>query len=130
VATTSLTRFPAYATSMGRVLLASLDPDALDAYLTRVTLTSLTKRTVPTAAALRRELSRVREQGYAIVDQELEEGLLAIAAPIHDRSGAVAGAVNVSAHAARVTADAMRQRFLPPLLAATAAIDADLRRTT
>lgn len=130
VAITVGTRFPAYATSMGRVLLASLPPDALDAYLARVTLTSLTNRTVPTAEVLRQELSRVRDQGYAIVDQELEEGLRAIAAPIHDRSGAVAGAVNVSAHAARVTVDAMRRRFLPPLLTATAAIDADLRRTT
>ena len=124
------TRFPAYATSMGRVLLAALPPEVLDAYLDRVTLTRLTNRTVLTAPELRLELARVRTQGYAIVDQELEEGLLAMAAPIHDRSGAVAGAVNVSAHAARVTVDEMRRRFLPRLLAATGAIDADLRRTT
>ena len=130
VAITVGTRFPAYATSMGRVLLASLPPESLDAYLARVTPARLTSRTVPTADVLRHELAAVRSQGFAIVDQELEEGLLAIAAPIHDRSGAVAGAVNVSAHAARVTVDVMRQRFLPPLLAATAAIDADLRRTT
>jgi IclR family pca regulon transcriptional regulator len=130
VAITVGTRFPAYATSMGRVLLAFLPSDALESYLGRVPLARLTNRTVPTAADLRVELARVREQGYAIVDQELEEGLLAIAAPIHDRSGGVAGAVNVSAHAARVTVDEMRERFLPRLLSATAAIDADLRRTT
>lgn len=124
------TRFPAYATSMGRVLLAALPSEALDAYLGRVTLTRLTNRTVPTASELGLELARVRSQGYAIVDQELEEGLLAMAAPIHDRSGAVAGAVNVSAHAARVTVGEMRRRFLPRLLVATGAIDADLRRTT
>jgi IclR family pca regulon transcriptional regulator len=120
------TRFPAYATSMGRVLLSALPGPALDTYLGRVRLDRLTSRTVPTAEALRAELARVREQGYAIVDQELEEGLRALAAPIHDRSG-VAGAVNVSAHAARLTVDQMRRRLLPPLLAATAAIDADLR---
>ncbi|MBM2622699.1 helix-turn-helix domain-containing protein [Actinoplanes sp. LDG1-06] len=121
------TRFPAYATSMGRVLLASLPADDLEAYLERVTLHRLTAKTVATTAALRSELGRVRAQGYAIVDQELEEGLRAIAAPIHDRAGAVAGAVNVSVHAARATVEAMRRRLLPPLLDATAAIDADLR---
>jgi IclR family pca regulon transcriptional regulator len=130
VAITVGTRFPAYATSMGRVLLAALPSDVLDAYLGRVTLARLTNRTVPDASALRLELTRVRSQGYAIVDQELEEGLLAMAAPIHDRSGAVAGAVNVSAHAGRVTVGEMHRRFLPRLLVATDAIDADLRRTT
>jgi IclR family pca regulon transcriptional regulator len=121
------TRFPAYATSMGRVLLAALADPALDDYLDRVALDRLTGKTVASAAALRAELARVRAQGYAIVDQELEEGLRAIAAPIHDRAGTVAGAVNVSAHAARITVDQMRRRLLPPLLTATAAIDADLR---
>ena len=120
------TRFPAYATSMGRVLLAALAEPALDAYLGRVRPARLTSRTVPTAEALRAELDRVRAQGYALVDQELEEGLRALAAPIRDRSG-VAGAVNVSAHAARLTLDQMRRRLLPRLLATTAAIDADLR---
>ncbi len=120
------TRFPAYATSMGRVLLAALSEPALDAYLGRVRLDRLTSRTVPTTEALRAELARVRAQGYALVDQELEEGLRALAAPIRDRSG-VAGAVNVSAHAARLTVEQMRRRLLPPLLATTAAIDADLR---
>ncbi|WP_250008584.1 IclR family transcriptional regulator C-terminal domain-containing protein [Actinoplanes sp. M2I2] len=124
------TRFPAYATSMGRVLLAALPPPDLEAYLTRVRLDRLTARTVTSAAALRAELTRTGAQGYAIVDQELEEGLRAIAAPIHDRSGAVAGAVNVSVHAARATPDVMRRRLLPPLLATTAAIDADLRLKT
>ncbi|WP_240670364.1 IclR family transcriptional regulator domain-containing protein [Actinoplanes solisilvae] len=121
------TRFPAYATSMGRVLLASLSPPDLDAYLDRVPLSRLTGKTVSSAEALRAELSRVRSQGYSIVDQELEEGLRAIAAPVHDRAGTVAAAVNISVHAARATLDTMRRRLLPPLLAATAAIDADLR---
>ncbi|MCY1144407.1 helix-turn-helix domain-containing protein [Actinoplanes sp. Pm04-4] len=124
------TRFPAYATSMGRVLLAALPPADLDAYLARASLDRLTAKTLTTPAALEGALARVSAQGYAIVDQELEEGLRAIAAPIHDRSGAVAGAVNISVHAARASVEAMRRRFLPPLLAATAAIDADLRLNT
>jgi len=123
------TRFPAYATSMGRVMLAGLPAPALDAYLERVRISRLTNHTVPTAAALRAELAKARTQGYAIVDQELEEGLRAIAAPIHDRTGAVVGAVNVSVHTSRATVDAMRQELLPALLAATARIDADLSIT-
>ncbi|MCM4079771.1 IclR family transcriptional regulator domain-containing protein [Paractinoplanes hotanensis] len=121
------TRFPAYATSMGRVLLAALPEPDLQAYLTRARLDRLTAKTLTTPAALHTELARVAAQGYAIIDQELEEGLRAIAAPIHNRAGAVAGAVNISVHAARATLDTMRRRLLPPLLAATAAIDADLR---
>jgi IclR family pca regulon transcriptional regulator len=124
------TRFPAYATSMGRVLLAGLPIETADAYLERVRISRLTNRTVPTAAALRAELARVRTQGYAIVDQELEVGLRSIAAPIHDRAGAVVGAVNVSVHAARTTVEAMRKELLPPLLAATSRIDADLSVTS
>ena len=95
------TRFPAYATSMGRVLLAGLEPADLDAYLDTVRLGRLTTRTVASVAGLRTELTRVRTQGYAIVDQELEEGLRSVAAPIRDRSGRVVAAVNVSTHAAR-----------------------------
>jgi IclR family transcriptional regulator, pca regulon regulatory protein len=120
------TRFPAFATSMGRVLLAFLPDGELRAYLDRIRLDRLTGHTVRTAATLRSELDHVRAQGYAIVDQELEEGLRAIAAPIRDRSGRVVGAVNVSVQASRATVDTMRRTLLPPLLAATARIDADL----
>src|SRR5689334_7022899 len=75
------TRFPAYATSMGRVLIAHLPAEQVEAYLSRVRLEQLTARTVGSVAELRDELARVREQGYAIVDQELEEGLRSMAAP-------------------------------------------------
>ncbi|GIE89848.1 IclR family transcriptional regulator domain-containing protein [Actinoplanes regularis] len=121
------TRFPAYATSMGRVLLAALPGPELEAYLARAKLEPLTDRTVCSPGELRAELDRVRESGHSIVDQELEEGLRAIAAPIRDRSGATTGALNVSVHAARATVDTIRERLLPPLLAATTAIENDLR---
>jgi IclR family pca regulon transcriptional regulator len=121
------TRFPAYATSMGRVLLASLDEEALDEFLEQADLRRLTARTVVTADALRRELRKVRAQGWALVDQELEEGLRSVAAPIRDRTGAVIAAVNVSAHASRTSKDAMRRELVPPLLAAADRIEADLR---
>ncbi|GGN90073.1 IclR family transcriptional regulator [Actinoplanes lobatus] len=121
------TRFPAYATSMGRVMLAALPEPELDAYLARAKLERLTDRTICTPDALRAELRQVHLQGHSIVDQELEEGLRAIAAPIRDRTGAATGAVNISVHAAQATVDEIRERLLPPLLAATAAIEADLR---
>ena len=120
------TRFPAYATSMGRVLLAGLPTPAIDAYLERVRISRLTNHTVPTVTALRAELATTRTQGYAIVDQELEEGLRAIAAPIRDRTGRVVGAVNVSVQASRASVETMRRTLLPPLLSTTARIDADL----
>ena len=120
------TRFPAYATSMGRVLLAGLDADDLEAYLSTVRLDRLTPRTVPSVPALRAELTRVRAQGWAIVDQELEEGLRAVAAPIRDRTGRTVAAVNVSAHASRTPIAAVRRDLLPPLLATAARIAADL----
>lgn len=121
------TRFPAYATSMGRVLLAALTEAELDAYLHRVTLQPLTARTLTDADALRAELDRIRAQGWALVDQELEEGLRSVAVPVRGREGAVVAAVNVSAHASRASREAVRKTLLPPLLATAARIESDLK---
>lgn len=120
------TRFPAHCTSMGRVLLASMSPDSLEAYLSQASLRRLTSRTIVLPAALRAELDEVRGRGWAMVDQELEEGLRSIAAPIRDRTGRVVAAVNVSTHASRTTLPAVRRDLLPPLLATAAKIEADL----
>lgn len=81
------TRFPAHATSMGRVLLAALPEAGLEQYLDRATLAPLTARTVTDRALLRDALDAAREQGYALVDQELEEGLRSAAAPVRSRTG-------------------------------------------
>ncbi|MFC6083971.1 IclR family transcriptional regulator domain-containing protein [Sphaerisporangium aureirubrum] len=124
------TRFPAYITSMGRVLLAHLPADELDHRLGEVALEPLTSRTITSGPALRAELRRARAQGYAIVDQELEEGLRSVAAPIRDRTGSVIAAVNIPVHAARHTVEAMRRDLVPPLLATAARIEADLRVIT
>ena len=120
------TRFPAYATSMGRVLLAGLGDRELDAYLATVDMRRLTPKTVTTPSALRTELAKVRAQGFAMVDQELEEGLRSAAAPIRDRSGRVIASLNISAHASRTSLESMRRRLVPPLLAAAARISADI----
>jgi IclR family transcriptional regulator, pca regulon regulatory protein len=121
------TRFPAYATSMGRVLLAALPEEELARYLAAATLTPLTARTVTDPARLRELLGDVARQGYAIVDQELEEGLRAVAAPIRGASDVGTAAINVSAHASRVSMAALREQILPVLLETAAQIEADLR---
>jgi IclR family transcriptional regulator, pca regulon regulatory protein len=123
------TRLPAYATCVGRVLLAGLDPDQLDGYLGRVELRALTPATRATEPALRDELDRVRRQRYAVVDQELERGLRSAAAPVRDAAGNVIAAANVGALAGRITVATLRKALVPPLLASAAAIERDLAVT-
>lgn len=120
------TRFPAHATSMGHVLLAGLASGELETYLGRAELDRLTSRTLTTPAALKAELAKVREQGWALVDQELEEGLRSVAVPIRDRDGGVVAAVNLSTHASRTSRGQVREEMVPPLLAAAKRIEADL----
>lgn len=121
------TRFPAYATSMGRVLLAAQPAGWLEEYLVKAELRPLTRRTITDPAKLRAVLARIHTQGFAIVDQELEEGLRSLAAPIHGDDGSVIAAVNVSAHASRGTSEVIRKELLPPLLATARRIEEDLR---
>jgi IclR family pca regulon transcriptional regulator len=121
------TRLPAYPTSMGRVLLAALDDDELKHHLARIDPQPLSPHTVTDKATLRSLLERVRSQGYAATDQELEEGLRSLAVPIHDASGAVVAALNVSVHASRASMASLRKDFLPAALLAAAAIENDLR---
>ena len=120
------TRDVAFATSLGRVLLAGQDDDWLDDYLATVELPAITPRTLDTPAKLRAELTRIRRQGWAFVDQELEDGLRAIAAPIHDEHGNVVAAANLAVHASRWSNDAIRTTLLPRLLQTTAAIDQEM----
>ncbi len=120
------TRFPAYATSMGRALLAHLSEDQLEEYLKNVHLEPLTNRTVTSSERLREILVAVRTQGYAMTDQELEEGLRSAAVPIRDASGTVVAAMNVSTHASRVSMEELRRNLLPLLIETAGLIEADL----
>lgn len=115
-------RLPAYPTSMGRVLLAGLDSESLDRYFGMVTLRPLTKRTVTSVAKLRRIVKQVREQGWALVDQEVELGLRSVAAPIRDRSGQTIAAINISSHASWINLKDMRVRHVSLVLQAAAQI--------
>jgi IclR family transcriptional regulator, pca regulon regulatory protein len=121
------TRFPAWVTSLGRVLLAGLPDDELERRLERIDPRPYTRRTIASRERLRAELDAVRARGWAMVDQELEDGLRSVAAPIHDRADAVDCAINVSVHASRGTLEDMRRRILPLLLESAAAIEADLQ---
>jgi IclR family pca regulon transcriptional regulator len=124
------TRFPAFATSLGRVLLAGQSDEWLQAYLATADLTPITARTISTQERLEAEIERVRKQGWAMVDQELEEGVRSLAAPIHDATGRVAAAINVSVHASRWSLEAVREQLLPRLLETATAINRSVRPPT
>jgi IclR family pca regulon transcriptional regulator len=120
------TRFPAYATSMGRVLLAALPAAEQADYLANTELRHLTPKTISDPTKLAATLARIATAGYALVDQELEVGLRSIAVPVHDADHKVVAALNVSMHVGRGSADAARRELLPHLRDTAAAIEADL----
>jgi IclR family pca regulon transcriptional regulator len=109
-------RLPAHATSMGRVLLADLPDAELDAFLAAGPLQPCTERTTVDPDELRASIRRVREQGWSMVDQELEMGLRSIAAPIRGADGRAVAALNIAAAAPRVGLDELRGHFLPLVL--------------
>lgn len=124
------TRFPAHATSMGRVLLAWRCAEWLDGYLASAKLRALTPHTIADAQSLRAQLAVVRERGWALADQELEEGLRSVAAPIRDRSGEVVAAINVATNVSRTGADELVERIVPHLLDTASLIEHDLARAS
>ncbi len=109
------TRLPAAHTSMGRVLLAQLPLAELEAYLARVTLEKHTDKSITDKDELRRCILKVRQQGYAIADQELDSGLRSLAVPVFDAHGKLLGAINISTNAARVDLDTLMKEYLPLL---------------
>lgn len=123
-------RLPAYCTSMGRVLLAGLPPDEARARLLAAPRPALTPRTVVAVEPLLAEIARVREQGWCLVNQELEEGLVSMGAPLTDRSGRTIAALNLSAQVAATPPEAMLQRCLPALRAAALRISRTLQMKT
>jgi IclR family transcriptional regulator, pca regulon regulatory protein len=127
IAITVGTRFPAYATSTGRVLLADQPEHWLAEYLERVELVSLTKQTIRDPRVLQDVLLTVRSVGYSKVDQEMEDGIQSLAVPLHDGGGATIAALNISAPAHRRTPEAMVAEHLAPLRETAGRIEEDLR---
>lgn len=115
-------RLPAYCTSMGRVLLAALDPQARAAYLAGAPFPARTPFTRTTAEALAAEIDRVAARGHALVDQEMEVGLRSIAVPVRDPSGRVVAALNVGVASSRMAPAELERKVLPRLQAAAAAL--------
>lgn len=109
------TRLPAFCTSMGRVLLSDLSPADLDAFLARAEIRALTDRTVTDRDALRAAILAAKDDGFSLVDEELEPGLRSIAVPVRDRTGRVVAAINVSTQSARLSARTMTDDVLPAL---------------
>ncbi|QNI38131.1 IclR family transcriptional regulator domain-containing protein [Edaphobacter albus] len=108
-------RLPAYCTSMGRILLAYLPPEQLEAYLSRVNLVPHTTRTVTSLEKLRMLLRNVRRNGYALCDQEYEVGLRSLAVPVFAPNGRAVATINLSGSAPRLSTLEMQTRFLPHL---------------
>lgn len=121
-------RLPAFATSMGRVLLAELPPERLGCVLAASENRPLTPNTVTDPQRLREEIHAAGQQGWALIDQELELGLRSIGAPLRDGSGQVVAALNISAHAGRIGLDQLRRDLLPELLDTARSISERLGR--
>lgn len=115
-------RFPAYQTSMGRVLLAELTDREIADVFDRSDHSRRTPNTVTSAPELIARIADVRHTGWCLVDQELEDGVRSLAAPIRDGRGAAVAAVNVSTHAGRTDLDQIHEFFAPRLLATALSI--------
>ncbi|MFC9832643.1 IclR family transcriptional regulator [Rhodococcus sp. NPDC127530] len=120
------TRLPAYATSMGRVLLAGLPDDELDAYLEKLDIQRLTERTITARDELKAAILAVRADGICVLDQELEAGLRSMAAPIRNASGLTVAAVNISTPAARYSLEDLHSALIPSLRVTATDIEQDL----
>ncbi len=115
-------RLPAYATSLGRVLLAALSDTELDRFLERATLQSITPKTTTDKAILRAAILEARRDGFATVDDELQLGIRSVSVPVRDRSSAVIASINIGALTPQTSFATMRDKYVPLLLAAAAAI--------
>ncbi|MCY3619339.1 MAG: helix-turn-helix domain-containing protein [Acidimicrobiaceae bacterium] len=116
------TRFPAVATSMGKVLLSEHTADELDAVLERPSTSGIIPRVVPSRAQLDEDLADVRERGWALSDELLTVGIRSIAAPVRDDGCRIAAAMNVTVYAAETSIEHLTGEYLPALLDTAAAV--------
>jgi IclR family pca regulon transcriptional regulator len=122
------TRFPAYPTSLGRVLLAYQSKDTLDDYFRKTRFVARTDKTVTSKSTLRNILGSTRENGYATTQDELDYGIVSVAVPIFNTSNEILAAVNCSTSTARANKSDMMQTRLPVLKEAARSIEIELRR--
>lgn len=119
-------RTPAYCTSVGRVLLAGLTPDAAERVMAASQPEARTPKTETSMTKLVAAVDEARDKGWAIVDEELELGLRSLSVPLRGRSGVTVGALNVCGPASRVSLEELQTRFLGELLEAAARIQTAL----
>jgi IclR family transcriptional regulator, pca regulon regulatory protein len=125
LAVTIGTRFPALATSLGKVLLAALPPGEAERVLAEPTRSGITARWQPDADERAAALREVRARGWALTDEQLAPGIRSVAAPLRDGEGRVIAALNVTVHAAETPTEVLTGEYLPLLLQAAGAISAD-----
>jgi IclR family pca regulon transcriptional regulator len=119
------TRFPAVQTSQGKVLLAALSPDELDATLAVPSRAGLPPYIGRTTDRLQGELTEIRARGWALADEELAPGVRSVAAPVRDGAGLVRAAMNVTVHAAETSTEQLVQEHLPRLLRTAGDVSAE-----
>lgn len=122
------TRFPAYATSLGKVMLAFQDDAAIDAYLDTVELARLTEHTITSKTELRKHLREARLNGYDSAQDELDYGIVSVAVPVFDTDRRLAAAINCSTSTTRVSREELVRTRLPLLRQAAQEIEDSLRR--
>lgn len=119
------TRFPAPQTSLGKVLLAGLAVDQLDAALAEPSRSGVQPRWRPDRAELDAVLRDVRAKGWALTDEQLAPGIRSVAAPLRDATGRVIAAMNVTVHAAETSLETLTGTYLPLLLRVAGDVSAD-----
>ena len=121
-------RLPSASTALGRVLLAAIPDSELPDVLSTPTMSMYYPRTNFTAEQLRPRLERVRANGWAESDEDLQYGVHAIAAPIRSEELSVVAAIGIGVHTSEVTKDVIRDKYLPLLLDAAKGIEHDWRK--
>ncbi len=121
-------RYPAYATSLGRVLLAGLSEDALDAYFDGLVIAPLTSKTITDPVALRAEIDAVREAHYSTTVDQLDYGITALAVPIRAVDGRTIAALNTSGYSGMIDADYLIRERLPEMRVVASSIAQSLTR--
>lgn len=122
------TRFPVYATSMGRVLMAYQEKEFRESYFNRAEFVAFTDKTITSVKKLRTILNKVRKDGYATIQDELDYGIVSISVPIFNECNEVIAAINCSTSTARITQENMVKSRLPKLIKVAKSIEMELRR--
>lgn len=122
------TRLPIHCTSMGRVIISQMNSEDKEKLMQSLELKAFTEKTITDKKAWQNEIDKVAKQGWAMVDQELEEGVRSIAVPIVDSRNCTIAALNISGHASRVSVEDLQNRFLPKLQACAEQINLALKK--